>query len=253
MIVCGFFWTCFHAIQRTFSVPSPLFKGAHQAFVRTRAQGHRFAVLRPASEDALLLLLDNGRTAVLPAANCEAPTDNQTYRVQVHHTDLKVALRCHLQQQGCRREDLPPSALEGGACEAGGPGPHGGFLLLGLTTSVSGNFRNITDIISTKNLRIVNKRFKNRIKHLKIVKIFIDSVFLQVFRKNFAYYCSLDWHGYRSGCRYSEMLIYHFEWFRHPLFREIKSHFSRDNQPRSSTTIENTVTIPVFGIFDMLN
>ncbi len=33
------------------------------------------------------------------------------------------------QQQGCLREDLPPSALEGGACEAGGPGPHGGFLL----------------------------------------------------------------------------------------------------------------------------
>ena len=35
--------------------PIPLFKGAHQAFVRTRAHGHRFAVLRPASDDALLL------------------------------------------------------------------------------------------------------------------------------------------------------------------------------------------------------
>ena len=35
--------------------PNPLFKGAHQAFVRTRAHGHRFAVLRPASDDALLL------------------------------------------------------------------------------------------------------------------------------------------------------------------------------------------------------
>ena len=34
--------------------PNPLFKGAHQAFVRTRARGHRFAVLRPASEDALV-------------------------------------------------------------------------------------------------------------------------------------------------------------------------------------------------------
>ena len=34
--------------------PDPLFKGAHQAFVRTKAQGHRFAVLRPASEDALV-------------------------------------------------------------------------------------------------------------------------------------------------------------------------------------------------------
>ena len=37
--------------------PNPLFKGAHQASVRTRAHGHRFAVLRPASEDALLHLL----------------------------------------------------------------------------------------------------------------------------------------------------------------------------------------------------
>ena len=50
-----------------------------------------------------------------------------------------------------------------------------------------------------------------------------------------------------------EMLIYHFECFRLTLFREIKSHFSRDNQPRSSTTIENTDAVPVFGIFDMLN
>ena len=56
-------------------------------------------------------------------------------------------------QQGCLREDLPPSALEGGACEAGGPGPHGGFLLLRMTTSVSGNFRHITDIISTKKFK----------------------------------------------------------------------------------------------------
>ena len=32
--------------------PNPLFKGAHQAFVRTRARDHRFAVLRPASDDA---------------------------------------------------------------------------------------------------------------------------------------------------------------------------------------------------------
>ena len=87
---------------------------------------------------------------------------------------------------------MPCSALEGGACEAGGPGPHGGFLLLRMTTSVSGNFRHITDIISTKNLRIVNKRFKNRIKHLRIVKILIIRRESFTFRKNFAYYCSLD-------------------------------------------------------------
>ena len=34
--------------------PNPLFKGVHQAFVRTRARGYRFAVLRPASDDALV-------------------------------------------------------------------------------------------------------------------------------------------------------------------------------------------------------
>ena len=34
--------------------PNPLFKGAHQAFVCTRARDHRFAVLRPASDDALV-------------------------------------------------------------------------------------------------------------------------------------------------------------------------------------------------------
>ena len=50
-----------------------------------------------------------------------------------------------------------------------------------------------------------------------------------------------------------EMLIYHFECFRHSLFRERKSHFSRDDQPRSSTTIENTDAVPVSGIFEMLN
>ena len=36
--------------------PNPLLKGAHQAFVRTRAHDHRFAVLRPASDDALAAL-----------------------------------------------------------------------------------------------------------------------------------------------------------------------------------------------------
>ena len=34
--------------------PNPLFKGAHLASVRTKAHGHRFAVLRPASDDALV-------------------------------------------------------------------------------------------------------------------------------------------------------------------------------------------------------
>ena len=36
--------------------PNPLFKVARQASVRTGAHGHRFAVLRPASDDALVVL-----------------------------------------------------------------------------------------------------------------------------------------------------------------------------------------------------
>ena len=53
-------------------------------------------------------------------------------------------------QQGCIREDLPPSALEGVACEAGGPGPHGGFLLLRITTSVRHNWRLLPDTIASE-------------------------------------------------------------------------------------------------------
>ena len=48
--------------------PNPLFKGAHQAFVRTRARGHRFAVLRPASDDALLFIGTLSQTLALRAA-----------------------------------------------------------------------------------------------------------------------------------------------------------------------------------------
>ena len=45
-------------------------------------------------------------------------------------TDIVVQrLLEYARQQGCPREDLPPSVLEGGAREAGGPGPLGGFLL----------------------------------------------------------------------------------------------------------------------------
>ena len=49
--------------------PNPLFKGAHQAFVRTRARGHRFAVLRPASpasDDALLFIGTLSQTISIP-------------------------------------------------------------------------------------------------------------------------------------------------------------------------------------------
>ena len=45
-----FYWD---SVPNYLNPPNPLFKGAHQASVRTRARGHRFAVLRPASDDAL--------------------------------------------------------------------------------------------------------------------------------------------------------------------------------------------------------
>ena len=46
-----FYWD---PVPNYLNSPIPLFKGAHQASVRTRTRGHRFAVLRPASEDALV-------------------------------------------------------------------------------------------------------------------------------------------------------------------------------------------------------
>ena len=45
---------------------------------------------------------------------------------------------------------MPCSALEGGACEAGGPGPHGGFLLLRITTSVRHNWKLLPDTIASE-------------------------------------------------------------------------------------------------------
>ena len=48
--------------------PDPVFKGAHQAFVRTRARGHRFAVLRPASDDACYFIGTLSQTLTLRAA-----------------------------------------------------------------------------------------------------------------------------------------------------------------------------------------
>ena len=42
-------------------------------------------------------------------------------------------------------------ALEGGACEAGGPGPHGGFLLLRMTTLSAEIYNHITYNPLTKN------------------------------------------------------------------------------------------------------
>ena len=42
---------------------------------------------------------------------------------------LSIAARLPCPPTPARHLKMPCSALEGGACEAGGPGPHGGFLL----------------------------------------------------------------------------------------------------------------------------
>ena len=44
------------SVPRVLNPPTP-FQGSDQAFVRTKAQGYRFAVLRPASDDALIKTL----------------------------------------------------------------------------------------------------------------------------------------------------------------------------------------------------
>ncbi len=76
-------------------------------------------------------------------------------------------------QQGCLREDLPPSALEGGACEAGGPGPHGGFLLLRITTSVRHNWRLLPDTIASE--RHVQREKPNNLKLAQQTKALIHN------------------------------------------------------------------------------
>ena len=68
---------------------------------------------------------------------------------QLSLSDLQVTLhqKHSARQQGCPREDLPPSVLEGGAREAGGPGPLGGFLLPRvLKQSLYNNISNICTI-----------------------------------------------------------------------------------------------------------
>ena len=60
---------------------------------------------------------------------------------------LQVVQNVSARQQGCPREDLPPSVQEGGAREAGGPGPLGGFLLPRvLKQSLYNNISNICTI-----------------------------------------------------------------------------------------------------------
>ena len=76
-------------------------------------------------------------------------------------------------QQGCIREDLPPSALEGGACEAGGPGPYGGFLLLRITTSVRHNWRLLPDTIASE--RHVQREKPNNLKLAQQTKALIHN------------------------------------------------------------------------------
>ena len=68
---------------------------------------------------------------------------------------------------------MPCSALEGGACEAGGPGPHGGFLLLGMTTSVRHNWRLLPDTIASE--RHVQREKPNNLKLAQQTKALIHN------------------------------------------------------------------------------
>ncbi len=68
---------------------------------------------------------------------------------------------------------MPCSALEGGACEAGGPGPHGGFLLLGMTTSVRHNWRLLPDTIASE--RHVQREKPNNLKLVQQTKALIHN------------------------------------------------------------------------------
>ena len=68
-------------------------------------------------------------------------------RGHIRACGLSIAARLSLPANSGPASDDAFSALEGGACEAGGPGPHGGFLLLGMTTSVSWKF--ITTSLTT--------------------------------------------------------------------------------------------------------
>ena len=66
---------------------------------------------------------------------------------------------------------MPCSALEGGACKAGGPGPHGGFLLLGMTTSVRHNWRLQPEMIVS--VRHDQREKPNNLKLIQQTKVLI--------------------------------------------------------------------------------
>ncbi len=82
--------------------------------------------------------------------------------------------RCHpCPPTPARHLMMPCSALEGGACEAGGPGPHGGFLLLGMTTSVRHNWRLLPDTIASE--RHVQREKPNNLKLAQQTKALIHN------------------------------------------------------------------------------
>ena len=68
---------------------------------------------------------------------------------------------------------MPCSALEGGACEAGGPGPHGGFLLLGMTTSIRHYWRLLPDTIVSE--RHDKREKPNNLKLIRQTKVLIHN------------------------------------------------------------------------------
>ena len=80
---------------------------------------------------------------------------------------------CHCPPTPARHPMMPCSALEGGACEAGGPGPHGGFLLLGMTTSIRHYWRLLPDTIASE--RHAWREKPNNLKLAQQTKVLIHN------------------------------------------------------------------------------
>ncbi len=68
---------------------------------------------------------------------------------------------------------MPCSALEGGTHEVGWPGPHGGFLLPRITTSVRHNWRLLPDTIASE--RHVQREKPNNLKLTQLTKVLIHN------------------------------------------------------------------------------
>ena len=94
-------------------------------------------------------------------------------RGHIRACGLSIAARLPCPPTPARHLMMPCSALEGGACEAGGPGPHGGFLLLGMTTSIRHYWRLLPDTIASE--RHAWREKPNNLKLAQQTKVLIHN------------------------------------------------------------------------------